>query len=403
MRAAPILDFPVDEYENRFYNLIGKIKEAECAVILLTNEENLRYFCGYRSAAWNSEFEYPAMMMISAEGKMALITSDRRRAAAISCSCLEEDQILSFPGFGEIDNPDAFVPAIVSALDYLGVTGGKLGTETGLVARMRISYSDYQNIFSNLPSFTPFDFAKYIFDLREIKSPREIDVMRKCCFMAADAFKIAMDKIELGKTTEEDMFRDYIEASFDLGADDMEYILIVEFGPDRRQPNCMPGPRVYETDDWCVFFDSGPAYKGYVSDIIRIGKLSEPTKAQADFYKISVDCHRECIAKVKPGYKIGDLCKHHDDFMREHGVFDICLTVNSGGHGVGVDIHEMPVIKDVFGDKTFEAGMVFAFEPTIIHPVEGQIVLENNYLVTENGVENLTPQIQDFIYVPQKD
>ena len=150
MRAAPILDFPVDEYENRFYNLIGKIKEAECAVILLTNEENLRYFCGYRSAAWNSEFEYPAMMMISAEGKMALITSDRRRAAAISCSCLEEDQILSFPGFGEIDNPDAFVPAIVSALDYLGVTGGKLGTETGLVARMRISYSDYQEMKKEL-------------------------------------------------------------------------------------------------------------------------------------------------------------------------------------------------------------------------------------------------------------
>jgi Xaa-Pro aminopeptidase len=105
---------------------------------------------------------------------------------------------------------------------------------------------------------------------------------------------------------------------------------------------------------------------------------------------------------VKPGVRIGALCEKHDEMMREYGVEDICLTMNNSGHGIGQDIHEMPILKSIFGDKTFKPGMVFAFEPTIIHPVEGQIVLESNYVVTETGCENLTPQLQECIYVPDR-
>ncbi len=401
MRNAPVLEFPIDEYEVRMKNLFAKLNEADCDAVLLTNEENLRYFCDYRSAAWNSEFAYPAMMIAVRGGRAVLVTSTRMLPTALATCCLDESDIMAFDGFGEPAAPEVFAPAIASALKQLGVTTGKLGTETGLVARMRITYSDYQAIFAELPGMQAMDFAKYIFDLREIKSPREIEVMRKCCGMSVDAFKVAMDKLELGKTTEEEMYHEYVAASFDMGADDFEYQLIVEFGPDRPQPNCMPGARVYEDPDWCVFVDSGPSYKGYVSDMIRIGKLNPPTKAQQEFYDISLECHKQCIAMVKPGAKIGDLCKAHDDFMRAHGVEDICLTMNNAGHGVGLDVHEMPVIKSIFADKEFEPGMVFAFEPTIIHPVEGQIVLENNYLVTEDGCENLTPQLQD-IYVPKR-
>ena len=264
MRNAPVLEFPIDEYEVRMKNLFAKLNEADCDAVLLTNEENLRYFCDYRSAAWNSEFAYPAMMIAVRGGRAVLVTSTRMLPTALATCCLDESDIMAFDGFGEPAAPEVFAPAIASALKQLGVTTGKLGTETGLVARMRITYSDYQAIFAELPGMQAMDFAKYIFDLREIKSPREIEVMRKCCGMSVDAFKVAMDKLELGKTTEEEMYHEYVAASFDMGADDFEYQLIVEFGPDRPQPNCMPGARVYEDPDWCVFVDSGPSYKGYV-------------------------------------------------------------------------------------------------------------------------------------------
>ena len=161
----------------------------------------------------------------------------------------------------------------------------------------------------------------------------------------------------------------------------------------------MAGTRVYSDPDWCIYADTGPSLHGYISDMIRIAKLKPPTKPQRELYDIVHGCHEKLIPMVKPGLKIGELVKAQDAYMRAHGVDDICLSRSVSGHGLGQDVHEMPVIQQAYSEWEFKVGTVFAFEPTLIHPEHGQIVLENNYLVTENGCENLTPQLQD-IYVP---
>ena len=399
MRTCSMMEFPLSEYTARVDKLVAQLKAASCDAVLLTVEENLRYFFGYRSCAWSSQYECPAMAVVTREGRIALITSERRRGTAESTSCLDPEEILVYSGFGHQAFPETIVPALTDALQRLGAAKGRLGTETGAASRMRITYRDYRGLFSALPELAAVDFSEYILQIRQIKSPLELAVIRECCGIAVEAFRLAMDKVKVGETTEEDMCRDYMTACFDLGADDIEYLLIVEFGPHRRQPNCMPGTQVYERDDWCVFFDTGPSLKGYITDIIRIGMLAKPTPAQQAFYDISLACHRYCMEKVRPGVTIGEIVTAHDAFMRSRGVADICQTMSGGGHGVGLDVHEFPIIKDTFADTEFRAGMVFAFEPTIIHPEEGQLVLENNYLVTEDGCECLSPALQD-IYVP---
>ena len=284
MRSAPMLDFPLDEFEQRLGKLFDTLERTDCAAVLLTNVENLRYYCNFRTSAWNSEFLSPAMLVVARGGGIALVTSPRMKATALATCCLDEADILTFDGF-------------------------------------------------------------------------------------------------------------------DLGADDFQLQLVVEFGPDRQQPNSVAGTRVYSDPDWCIYADSGPSLHGYVSDMIRIAKLKPPTKPQRELYDIVHGCHEKLIPMVKPGLKIGELAKAQDAYMRAHGVDDICLTMSVSGHGLGQDVHEMPVIQQAYSDWEFKVGTVFAFEPTLIHPEHGQIVLENNYLVTENGCENLTPQLQD-IYVP---
>ena len=127
MRNCPMMEFPLDEYEVRMANLVAKIQQAECDAVLLTNEENLRYFCDYRSAAWSSEYEYPAMMVVTKAGDAALLTSVRRRPTAEETCCLEPEQIFAYEGFGHQASPEAFVPAVVDALKRLGTVSGKLG------------------------------------------------------------------------------------------------------------------------------------------------------------------------------------------------------------------------------------------------------------------------------------
>ena len=400
MRDVPMLEFPLDEYEARINKLFGKLEEAGCSAAIMANEENLRYFCDYRTSAWNSEFLYPAMLA-AVPGRLVLVTSTRMRPTALATCCLGEEDIFAYDGFGEAASPEVLAGAMADALKRLGADKGRLGLEPGAITRMRVAYNDYKDILAALPDMEPTDFSLYISALREIKSPREIEIIRKNCGNAVEAFKIAVDKVVLGETTEEDFYHNYVAASYDLGSDDFSLQLVVEFGPDRQQPNVVPSSRVYSDPDWCIYADSGPTLKGYASDMIRIAKLKAPTKEQQELFDVCLNCHAACIPMVKPGTQVVDFSRAHDDYMREHGVADICLSMNTSGHGIGQDVHEMPIIKDSFPGKEFEAGMTFAFEPTVIHHEFGQFVIENNYVVTEDGCENMTPQLQ-YIYVPER-
>ena len=75
MRSAPMLDFPLDEFEQRLGKLFDTLERTDCAAVLLTNVENLRYYCNFRTSAWNSESLSPAMLVVARGGGIALVTS----------------------------------------------------------------------------------------------------------------------------------------------------------------------------------------------------------------------------------------------------------------------------------------------------------------------------------------
>lgn len=72
MRSAPMLDFPLDEFEQRLGKLFDTLERTDCAAVLLTNVENLRYYCNFRTSAWNSEFLSPAMLVVARSGASPL-------------------------------------------------------------------------------------------------------------------------------------------------------------------------------------------------------------------------------------------------------------------------------------------------------------------------------------------
>ena len=399
MRDVPMLEFPLDEYEARINKLFGKLEEAGCSAAIMANEENLRYFCDYRTSAWNSEFLYPAMLA-AVPGRLVLVTSTRMRPTALATCCLGEEDIFAYDGFGEAASPEVLAGAMADALKRLGADKGRLGLEPGAITRMRVAYNDYKDILAALPDMEPTDFSLYISALREIKSPREIEIIRKNCGNAVEAFKIAVDKVVLGETTEEDFYHNYVAASYDLGSDDFSLQLVVEFGPDRQQPNVVPSSRVYSDPDWCIFADSGPTLKGYASDMIRMAKLSPPTAEQQRLMDIVLGCHALVVPMIKPGTTFKEVVEASDNYMREKGADGFCMTIGLLGHGFGQDVHEPPMIT-LSTEGCFKKGMVFTLEPTLLHPTEGQFAIENNYTVTEDGCELLTPQLQGF-YIPER-
>ncbi len=152
-----------------------------------------------------------------------------------------------------------------------------------------------------------------------------------------------------------------------------------------------------------VIVDYGGGYNGYITDETRAyaaGPLKElfhkPYEVARDiidetmsFAKEGTDA-TEVFAKAFARVKAAGLEEH---FMG-HGEGQVAFI----GHGLGLEINEMPVITP--RHKTvLKEGMVFAFEPKFIFPGEGAIGIEVDFVVRKDGLERITKTPVDIVYV----
>ena len=133
--------------------------------------------------------------------------------------------------------------------------------------------------------------------------------------------------------------------------------------------------------------DFGVLKNGYCSDMTRtllFGDVSDEHMRIFNLVKESLD---NAVAAVKPGVLAKDVeDAHRVPFFRE-GLNDYALK--GLGHGIGLQIHECPRI--VIGNETvLKPGMIFTIEPGLYFPDNCGVRTEDDVLVTETGVENLS-------------
>ncbi|MBI2829968.1 MAG: aminopeptidase P family protein [Chloroflexi bacterium] len=143
-----------------------------------------------------------------------------------------------------------------------------------------------------------------------------------------------------------------------------------------------------------LVIDFGVGINGYVTDITRtfvIGKLPEEllkayscAKEVKDFMENWVRPGKRCASLYAEAVRLAHHRGYQDYFMGYKG-----RQMPFVGHGIGLEIDELPVIGPR-SNLEFQAGMVFAFEPKLVFPGVGAIGVEDDYLVTETGVERLT-------------
>ncbi len=140
-------------------------------------------------------------------------------------------------------------------------------------------------------------------------------------------------------------------------------------------------------DGELYILDLGPAYRGYFADNARTLAVGDPTDAQLEAWNYVVEVFDLVEAEVKPGvsaHRLFQLAQAHLDRC-PHGVFNHHL-----GHGIGLFPHEAPHLNPHW-DDTFQVGDVFTAEPGIYAPeLRAGIRVENDYLVTSEGVQCLT-------------
>lgn len=152
-----------------------------------------------------------------------------------------------------------------------------------------------------------------------------------------------------------------------------------------------------------VIVDFGGGYNGYITDETRIYVAGE----MKDVFRKGYDTAREIIEEimdyVKEGTNATELYERAWQRAKKAGIEDYFMGHGEGqvgflGHGLGLEINEMPVFTTRH-KMVLQEGMVFAIEPKFIIPNEGAVGIEVDFIVRKDGLQRMTDSSLDIGYV----
>lgn len=392
MRESIMLEFPLSEYKTRLNKLLRKMEQDEIDAVILTNKENTRYFTGYQLIVWGSGISKPACLIVTKDGEATMVGGLSNHETLKATTWVED--LRFWDRLGRNNKPTNHPDAIYEVLRNKGLDKGKIGMELGAGFRVHLNMLDFHQLMGKLEGANIVDIAAHVWDVRMVKSPLELERVRKVCDINIKAFEKAMNSIYLGMT-EVELFRNISTAMFEFGADEV-FPLGIRAGVERySQGNCPPGKRPIGKGE-IILIDGGPGCEGYYSDIIREAIIGEPTARQRELYEFARAACEKGLEVLRPGITCGEVCQIVDDFVDEHGYGGNYETRGWIGHSLGMSIHEMPNFE-LGSELILQPGMVFAIEPSIYEEGVGKFNVEENILITEDGYELLTPLSRELL------
>ncbi len=229
--------------------------------------------------------------------------------------------------------------------------------------------------------------------MRAIKDEEELELMRHAQSITDAAFAHMCEFIRPG-LTEKEIRSELENFMFNNGADSLAFGSIVASGPNTANPHAIPSDRVVEKGDF-VLMDYGAGYRDYRSDMTRTVVLGEPSEKQRELYDLVRRTHEECVKAIHAGVDGHEIHLLSQKIIGDAGYGD--YYGHGLGHGVGIDIHELPN----FGRKSnvVEAGAVVTVEPGVYLPGVGGVRLEDYGVVTEDGFEPFTTSTHDLVVI----
>ena len=250
-----------------------------------------------------------------------------------------------------------------------------------------------------VPQLTLQPLNPLLDEMRWIKSPYEIELIRKSSQIGAEGVKEAM------KGTRPGMYEYEIEAAArfvytKLGARGDAFTPIVASGPNTMTLHYSANNRQMK-DGEVVYMDYGADYEYYNSDITRTWPVSGRfTPEQEKMYRCILEAREAIIAAMKPGVTINQLKDVADEVYKKHGFGKEFQAVGRYiGHTIGISTHDVDPRDN---NRPLEAGVVYNVEPLLELPDKKiHMRLEDTVLVTPTGAVNMTagaPAALDEIY-----
>jgi Xaa-Pro aminopeptidase len=218
-----------------------------------------------------------------------------------------------------------------------------------------------------------------------VKDDGEVARIEAACRIADDALAAVRPRLWDG-LTEADFARALESAMFERGAEALSFSTIVGSGPNGALPHHDAARRRIEPGD-LVVVDFGAMVDGYHSDMTRTFVVGEPTADQARLLTAVTEAQAAGAAAVAPGVATTDVDARCREVLDGYGLGE--LFHHGTGHGVGLVIHEAPMLGRT-STGVLEAGNVITVEPGVYVAGLGGVRVEDTLAVTADGARPLT-------------
>ena len=233
-----------------------------------------------------------------------------------------------------------------------------------------------------------------VLQLRAVKDAVEIARMKAAQAITDAAFAHIVEYMRPGMTERQVQLE--LE-SFMLahGADGLAFSSIVACGPNGASPHAIPGQTVLQTGQ-CVVLDFGARAFGYCSDMTRTVFLGRPAPRMEAAYQAIRAANEAVEAAICPGVTGAQMHELAEQVLADHGFGG--MMGHGLGHGVGIDIHELPNLSPR-NPNPLVAGNVVTVEPGVYLPGEFGMRLEDFGVVTEDGFRVFTKSTHDMVVI----
>lgn len=387
-------DVPYEEYKSRITKAQKLMSENGVDCLVLWNRKNIRYFYGYQTTHWEIPSLQPGVGIIPKDGDPIIIVPDFFRGNA-ECLCWVRDiRCLIKPH--HVDNTRGLPLDVAEVVKEIGYGDKKIGLEMGHLGCFYIPrpLNDIDAFRKALPEAQFVDSDKVIWGCRMIKSPLEIERIRKSCEAqkiivqaVVEEFRPGMTEIDLGIIAQRkaaELGTGHLGDSCGLGGS-----FRAAYDKEPMADMGVHEGAIISRNDY-IFIDIYYMYKGYMPDnstrMIQVGPISDRTKWM---YDLTFKCQDAAVEVLKAGVPVKDVYNAMYEPIMKEGL----PGLDCGGHGTGLDQQEPPNI-DCDNEMLLEEGMVLSIEPWVyenykMHGGEGKFGVQDQFVITENGCEEI--------------
>lgn len=365
-------------HDQRITKARNQMKDAGISLLIITPSSDLMYLTGYSKPATD---RLTALLLTEHDSYFLCPAMEKNYLKEVDCQ--------AEPVLWE-DSQDPFKKMYSALSDAPGISR-KSCIKAAVASRMRSS--SLIRLMELYPGILWNNADSVLGPLRRVKTPEEIDIIRRAQNMAERAFSRLLEDGLEGKTERrlsEQLMKLRLEEGFEAVGPGL-----IACGPGSASPHPVLSDNKVQAGD-TVMFDFGGTYKGYHADMTRTCAVGYASEEFKEVYSVVLEAHMAVLKAAAPGTACRDMDLAGRSVIDRAGYGP--YFTHRLGHGIGLDIHEPP-FASACEDGVLETGNVISNEPGIYLPGRFGIRIEDLIVITEKGCESLNTMTKELMIV----